>query len=538
VNRLLKKPLKSVLKITGWKPMVAVTIAVICLAVIFAQGSYASIGTGEGTGKQGSHRLLVDEADRLIEGTGKVFPKPLESYGDESGKSLYRILVNRAQAEPLNLIATLLFLGAVIHTFFTKRFTHLAHVLESRHRERHKAAAGENGPAEDPGPSALSRFFHFLGEVEAVFGIWVIPLIVVLTLSIGLKPTLNYINGVNYDEALFVMVIMSLSATRPILQLAERAMGLFARLGGNRPWAWWLSIMTVGPLLGSFITEPAAMTISALLLGRRFYRLGPSSNFAYATLGLLFVNISVGGTMTHFAAPPILMVIGAWGWNTTFMFGHFGWIAIVGILLCNGLTVAFFRKEIFALKDSGDPARSEKAKATPYWITVIHLLFMGFAVMEVHRPALLVGSFLFFLAFFEVTEDYQNPLQLRPPILVGFFLAGLVIHGSLQRWWIAPLLGSMTDAQLFLGAIGLTAFNDNAAITYLATLVPSLTDTMKYAVVAGAVTGGGLTVIANAPNPAGQAILSDYFEGGISPAGLLAGAILPTVIMALCFFLL
>jgi Na+/H+ antiporter NhaD/arsenite permease-like protein len=81
----------------------------------------------------------------------------------------------------------------------------------------------------------------------------------------------------------------------------------------------------------------------------------------------------------------------------------------------------------------------------------------------------------------------------------------------------------------------LTAFNDNAAITFLSTLVPGFTDSLKYAVVAGAVAGGGLTVIANAPNPAGQAILKKYFDNGVSPAGLLLGALAPTVIVWLCF---
>ena len=89
-----------------------------------------------------------------------------------------------------------------------------------------------------------------------------------------------------------------------------------------------------------------------------------------------------------------------------------------------------------------------------------------------------------------------------------------------------------------VGATVLTAFNDNAAITYLATLVPNFTDSLKYAVVAGAVTGGGLTVIANAPNPAGQSILSRYFEDGVAPLSLALGAFVPTVIVLLCFLFL
>ena len=74
-----------------------------------------------------------------------------------------------------------------------------------------------------------------------------------------------------------------------------------------------------------------------------------------------------------------------------------------------------------------------------------------------------------------------------------------------------------------------------AAITYLSTLVPGFTDSLKYAVVAGAVTGGGLTVIANAPNPAGQSILKIFFKNGVSPLGLLLGALIPTFIMFAVF---
>jgi Na+/H+ antiporter NhaD/arsenite permease-like protein len=148
-----------------------------------------------------------------------------------------------------------------------------------------------------------------------------------------------------------------------------------------------------------------------------------------------------------------------------------------------------------------------------------------------------IGGFLFYLAFAQATAHHQSPLDLRPPVLVGFFLAGLVIHGGLQAWWIEPILRRLGEVPLFLGATLLTAFNDNAAITYLATLVPGFTDNLKHAVVAGAVAGGGLTVIANAPNPAGQAILSRFFGEGVSPLKLALGAFVPTVIVAVCLML-
>ena len=486
--------------------------------------------------------LLIAPAGALAAEVAGQFPPPLASYGDAQMTSLRQVLQHRVQQEPLNLWATLLFLGAILHTFFTHRFVHWAHVIEERHRS---GLAPDRTAGSFPATtSKAARVLHFLGEVEAVFGIWCLPLFVLLAVRAGWASTLFYLDHkVSYVEPVFVVVIMAIASTRPILQLAERCLRFFARLGGGRPAAWWLTILTLGPVMGSLITEPAAMTISALLLAKQFYVFQPKPRFAYATLGLLFVNISVGGVFTHFAAPPVLMVAGPWGWTTPFMVGHFGWVAAIGIVLANALYYLAFRREFASLAPALDPAAGEASAAhaerpVPVWITLAQVGFMAWTVFNAHYPALLIGGFLFFLAFYEVTQDFQGELQLRSPILVGFFLAGLVIHGGLQQWWIAPVLSRLTEVPLMLGAMGLTAFNDNAAITYLATLVPGLTDGMKFAVVAGAVAGGGLTVIANAPNPAGQAILGKFFQNGIAPLGLLLGALPATLIMLLCFLLL
>jgi hypothetical protein len=171
----------------------------------------------------------------------------------------------------------------------------------------------------------------------------------------------------------------------------------------------------------------------------------------------------------------------------------------------------------------------------PGWVTLVHVVFIAWTVFTAHYPGLFIAGFLFFLGFAKATASYQSRIDLRAPLLVGFFLGGLVIHGGLQGWWIAPLLARLPELPLFGGAVVLTAFNDNALITYLATLVPNLSDPLKVAVVGGAVTGGGLTVIANAPNPAGQALLARFFGGAVSPIGLLGGAILPTIIAAILF---
>jgi hypothetical protein len=318
-----------------------------------------------------------------------------------------------------------------------------------------------------------------------------------------------------------------------------------AAIGGGTPASWWIAILTAGPLLGSFITEPAAMTICALLLARQFYDLEPSTRLKYATLGVLFVNVSIGGTLTQFAAPPVLIVARQWGWDVPFMMVHFGWRAALATGLSTAVYSLLFRAELRGLASHPAVAEIEQPidehtalLPVPGWVVVVHLAFMAWTVFTAHDPALFLGGFLFFLGFAKATAPYQSRIELGTPLLVGFFLAGLVIHGGLQGWWIAPVLGRLSELPLFAGAIVLTAFNDNALITFLATLVPHLDDAARLAVVQGAVVGGGLTVIANAPNPAGQALLGRFFKDGILPLGLLAAALLPTLISAAVFWLL
>jgi hypothetical protein len=500
-------------------------------------------------------RLLFLLAALLCAGTAyaaadpaaAVLPRPLESYAESNGGSLGQILRDRVAAEPFNLVASLIFLLAIGHTFLTAKFRHWAHVAEEAHAARMAGRAEAPTDDDDDGePDDVSfkgQILHFFGEVEAVFGIWVLVLAAAITVKFGWAEVVAYMgHKVNFTEPMFVVVIMALAGTRPVLRFAEICLRAVAALGRGTTGAWWLAILIVAPILGSFITEPAAMTIAALLLARMFYALKPSPRFAYATLGLLFVNVSVGGTLTNFAAPPVLMVAAPWQWSTPFMLLHFGWKAIVGIAGATLLYYFVFRRELAELNQKrvalAAGAAPPEERPVPAWITVVQLGFMAFTVLVAHHPALFVGGFLFFLAFSQATAHHQGRLDLRAPLLVGFFLAGLVIHGGLQAWWIEPVLKRLSELPLFLGATVLTAFNDNAAITYLATLVPGFTEASKYAVVAGAVAGGGLTVIANAPNPAGQTILQRFFPDGVSPLGLLLGALAPTAILSLCFLLL
>ncbi|WP_373500343.1 putative Na+/H+ antiporter [Desulfococcus sp.] len=569
----------------------------------------------------------------------EAFPRRLDNYKDPAHEGLLAVLKHRIELEPFNLAATLIFFAAILHTFLASKFMAIAHAWEHEHDTRIK-----QGTAPRNSVHHGAELFHFLGEVEVIFGLWVGALVVAILFFYDWQTVVTYISyKVNFTEPVFVVVIMILAATRPILKLSETIMARIANLFGGTLKAWWFTILTAGPLLGSLITEPAAMTISALLLARKFYELEPGEPLKYATLGLLFVNISVGGTLTHFAAPPVLMVAGPWHWDTAFMLLTFGWKAATGILVVNTVYLLVFRDEMsgleekFALRSLRDHIRAtylsrdmieaefdragdiidartqvfatveaqvqaisqeirtrllntyltealpegvdrslaceafdqrfnevllyrmrehlpvllpeedrapfidpdwdDREDPVPAWVIIAHLLFMAWTIFNAHHPEIFIPGLLFFLGFATVTAPFQNRIELKPAILVGFFLGGLVIHGGVQGWWIQPVLGNFSEIPLMIGAAVLTAFNDNAAITFLSTLVPDFTGSLKYAVVAGAVTGGGLTVIANAPNPAGQSLLKKYFENGISAVGLLKAALLPTVIILHIFMI-
>jgi hypothetical protein len=353
----------------------------------------------------------------------------------------------------------------------------------------------------------------------------------------GKPAALTYVESLNFTEPLFVFAIMVVAASRAVLQESRRLVALTARLLPlPSAMAYFVVTLSLVPLLGSFITEPAAMTLAALILRDGFYAQPISNRLKYATLGVLFVNISIGGVMTPYAAPPVLMVAGTWGWDIGFMMTHFGWRAAIAVLFNAAMLTFLFRTELRALPAVTD---DDAAPRVPSLLVFWHLALLAGVVLFAHDPPVFLGMLLLFLAIAEAYPQHQNKLLLREALLVAFFLAGLVVLGGLQRWWLQPLLTQMSPDQVFFGAAALTAITDNAALTYLGSLVEGLSDEFKYALVAGAVTGGGLTVIANAPNPAGFSILRVRFdEESISPLGLLLSALVPTAVAVVCFWFL
>jgi hypothetical protein len=411
----------------------------------------------------------------------------------------------------MQLAGAVIFGLALLHTFSAKFFDHLA--------QRHPRHAG---------------LLHLLGEVEVVFGFWSFVLILVMALVEGGAAATAYAESRQYAEPLFVFVIMVVAASRPVLEAMRLLLRALARIAPVRLEVAlaWLGLALV-PLAGSLVTEPAAMTLAALMLAPQVFRPGIPEWLKYAALGVLFVNVSIGGTLTSFAAPPVLMVAHGWGWDSAFMASHIGWRAALAVALnATGVTL-LLRKH---LSPAAEP--SAQQQRVPLAVALVHLAVLAAVVRLAHHPVLFLGLFLLFLGFTQAYHRYQDPLILKEGLLVGFFLAGLVVLGGMQQWWLQPLVSNLGPTELFWGATALTAITDNAALTYLGSLIDGLSDHAKYMLVAGAVCGGGLTVIANAPNPAGAALLRQGFEdSSIGAVGLLLGALVPTMVAA-AFFLL
>ncbi|UPA22286.1 putative Na+/H+ antiporter [Candidatus Peribacteria bacterium] len=441
--------------------------------------------------------------------------------------------------------ATAIFVLAVLHTFLVSQFQKLAHKY--------------------PEGSKAENLFHLLGETEAVFILWagVLWLVHICISALhhvnghpyslanvtggfghGWHEAIHYIESLNYTEAKFVFVIMVIAGTKPVIDLADAIIRAGARLIPlPSSAAFLLSALFIGAQLGSFITEPAAMTVTAILLVRQYFSRGYSRIFKYMLFGTLLVLVSIGGVHTPFAAPPVLMVADKWDWDIVYMERHFGWKAAVAILTSSVLMVVVFFRQLCAMPlltdDELHASGSVEMKKAPWWVIGVHLGTLALVVVTAHHSDVFMGVFVFFLGFCVVTHEYQEELKVKQGLLVGGFLAGLVTLGGLQSWWLEPLLASLNELQLYLGATALTAITDNAALTFLGSQVEGLSDGKKYALVAGAVSGGGLTVIANAPNPAGYSIVNPVFgKNGISPLGLFLGALPATIITMICFWYL
>ena len=413
--------------------------------------------------------------------------------------------------QSLNYISTILFALAIAHSFLCKPISELAHTF--------------------PG---YKKTWHLLGEVEIVFGLWGLVFLIISIGNIGFNSTLNFLDQLSFVEPLFVFVVMVIAASNPILNfitsLISKMTLLFKK---NQSVIFYGLILSAIPLFGSLITEPAAMTLAALLLKEHFYSKNISTPLMYATLAVLFVNISLGGLLTPYAAPPVLMVAHKWGWDLNFMLLTFGWKSILVVFFNTYLLTRIFNSEIRNIKVNLSKIAST---SIPFYVIAIHLVFLMATVYFSHHAAIFFAIFLLFLAYVLIHKEHQNKLIIKEGLLVSSFLAGIVILGQGQVWWLTKVVGDFGADATFYSTALLTPFIDNAALTYLGSLLPDTNYDYRYALVAGAMAAGGLTVIANAPNPAGYSILGKYFKKeAFNPLIFFGYALAPTIFAMFIF---
>ena len=416
-----------------------------------------------------------------------------------------------AQVGTLELVGLALFALAVMHTFSTRYFEHLAHTR-----------------------TAHAGLWHLLGEVETVFGFWAIVLLLFMAIAYGWSASSAYLDSRKFVEPMFVFVIMVVAASRPIMQVASDGVRSVARLLPVQPAiaGYFLSLSLV-PLLGSLITEPAAMTLAALMLRERIFATKASSRLKYATLGVLFVNVSVGGTLTNFAAPPILMVAAKWEWTTAFMLSTFGAKATLAVIVNALALTLLFRRELS--ERALPPARSARARV-PAALVVVNVAILAAVVFASHDPETFMGLFLLFLGLAEAYRRHHDRLLLREGLMVAFFLAGLIVLGGQQLWWLQGVLSRLDESTLFYGAAALTAITDNAALTYLGS--SGRGHIQRLQVLARGRSRGGRRPDRDCQcaQSRGFAILKDHFEDhSINAFGLFIAALPPTLVAITCF---
>lgn len=449
------------------------------------------------------------------------------TYQDDDLPGIWQRLVSRVELHPINLLFAACFVLAILHTFAAHRFARKA-----RQRRQH-AGAGTGIVPEGKKQSFWINLLHFCGEVEIVFGIWCLVIFAVAGFLYGWDAVVAYIGSYDYSEAVYVAVALAMASTYPIMRFADKILSSLAKLGGGTPLAWWALLLTIGPLLGALIKESVAMAIVAVLLGRHFFACRPSKPLAYATLGLLFTNISASGLLTNFASSAIVVLSSAWKWDTPYMWQTFGWKEIAGIAASNLIYFGLFHKELRQLKS---PEMEEgRQREVPFWVTALHIAFLTFMTFSSSYPTIVMGAFVLYLGVYQATSSYQKFMDLREPLLIGFFLSSLILMSGLQIWWIEPIVEGLHEYGLYAAALLLSAFTHNASNTLLYSHLPHLTDHVKYLLVTAALVGGGLTIMANGPNLMACSLLNEYFDREISFTRLFLAALVPVLVFSFFF---
>lgn len=380
----------------------------------------------------------------------------------------------------------------------------------------------------------LPARLRFITHPESAMVMWATVLLGVQWWGSGSTGVIKYVSRLHLIEPIYVATILIVCSTPSLIRSIRWTIFSVAhRLPVNTPMTFFVLAIVLGSLSGSIITEPAAMTLMCTIIGDTFLTSTRSDPFKYAVLGLILVSVSIGGALTPFSAPPIVMVATAWGWTLPVILRNFALPVIVSIVASTVIITMIFRRELTT------PVAIVSRPRRPDWIvsTIAMTLLVATLIVRHSLPSLL-AILLIATGVIMVTSRRVAIAAVESGVWVGLFLVGVIILGGLQTWWVAPIIRSLPPSQLFMASIVVSAVADNAALAYLGTLVPDICRIKQLAIVGGAVCGGGLTVIANAPNPIAFRLLAPAFgSNGINPVKLALAAVGPTLLVAALFWI-
>lgn len=432
-------------------------------------------------------------------------------------------------SSPLRVGAAVFFFLSILHTFctpfFYKRFQICQHkkmIFPEKWRKY----------------LWLSESYRLLSSVDVIFIFWSVPLFLWFLYSEGYAEAIDYFNHRNYLFALFIMIMLILLESRPIVYLSECIFLTIAKIGKQSPKCWWWTLMLGAPFSAILLKETGAMIIAATLLVRYFYKFAPSLRFSYATMGLLFSNISVGGLITDISSRALLLVSPALKGEQEFVIRHFSWKAVIAIFLSTTTYYLMFRKEFDHFPKVVKNA-SIADERVPIWLICLHVLFVA-AIMSVRSvPLLMIGILILYLGLHQFTIFYQNSIRVTKVCCVGLFYAGLLILGGLQEWWMLVIMHRMSDFGYMFTSYILSMFLDNVLVNYLVHNLSVATDCFLYLVIAGCMSAGGVTILANAPNIVGYLIIKPFFPTSpVSLGRLFVFALGPSLIALMTFWAL
>lgn len=384
----------------------------------------------------------------------------------------------------------------------------------------------------------LGEWYRLMSTIELVFLLWSVPLFFWFLYTEGYKGTMAYLNTRNYTFSMFIIVMWLLLGSKPISYAVEHAFAKIANIGRQSPKSWWLTVMFVAPLSTIFLRETGAIIIATTLLAKYFYDLSPSTRFSYATMGLLFSNVSIGGLLTTSSSRSLSMILRTLRWDNYEVMTHFGWKALLAICLSTTVYYYLFRREFHHF-----PRKIEHiinaGRKIPIWIICVHIA-MAFAAMRFRSaPVLMGGVCIFYVFFHRLTVFYQNKIDFWKVCCLGVFFIGMSFVGGLQEWWILKLVKNSSDFGYMWAAYILSIFLDNVLVNLMMHDLPVVTDCYLYLVVAGCMSAGGLTLIANTPNIVSFATLRPFFQKpSFSFWKLFLASLFPSVLALMLFWLL